>query len=98
MTGVSSKLAGQSQPMSLRFFFFYGVSLFLCLVFAALWQQVLRHMSLTFAFLNKPVTVIYSLLWSSLIFGEKITPRMMAGAAVILAGIMIGVSDREKEN
>ena len=61
-------------------------------VFAIVWQQVLSHMTLTFAFTNKPITVIYSLIWGAFFFGERITPRMVVGALVILAGIVIGVS------
>lgn len=95
LPGVASKLAGRFRVLSPGFLFFCALSIFLLGVFAVVWQQVLRHMPLTFALTNKPVTVIYSLIWGALIFGEKIRPGMMLGAAVIIAGIVIGVSGNE---
>ena len=95
LPGVASKLAGRYGVLSSGFLFFCALSIFLLGVFAVVWQQVLRHMSLTFALTNKPITVIYSLIWGALIFGEKIRPGMVIGSLVIIAGIMIGVSGDE---
>jgi drug/metabolite transporter (DMT)-like permease len=81
--------------MSLPFIFFFGMIGLSMVVFAVAWQQVLKHMSLTFAFTNKPITVIYALIWGVLIFHEKVTLKMVIGAAVILAGIVIGVSGND---
>jgi drug/metabolite transporter (DMT)-like permease len=60
--------------------------------FALAWQQVLKHMSLTFAFTNKPITIIWGLIWGVLVFHEHVTWKMILGSAVILLGIMVGVS------
>ena len=95
MAGVASKFAGRQKFLSFRFFLFYGLVLGITFAFALIWQQVLKNMSLTFAFTNKPITIIYALVWSVLIFGEKVTPKMVVGALVILTGIVIGVSGNE---
>ena len=95
MTGVASKFAGRAKFLSLRFVVLYGIVLALNFGFALMWQQILKHMSLTFAFMNKPITVIYSLIWGALLFGEKVTPKMVIGALVILTGIVIGVSGND---
>ncbi len=95
LSGVASKKAGQYGFMSLPFIFFFGMMGLSMVVFAVAWQQVLKHMSLTFAFTNKPITVIYALIWGVLIFHEKVTLKMVIGAAVILAGIVIGVSGND---
>lgn len=95
LAGVASKLAGRQPFLSLRFCFFYGLVLFITFAFALVWQQVLKHMSLTFAFTNKPITIIYALIWGAMIFHEHITPKMVVGALVILAGIVIGVSGND---
>ena len=95
MAGVMSKFAGKSDFLSLKFFFFYGLVLVFTFLFALIWQQVLKNMSLTFAFTNKPITIIYALVWSVIIFGEHVTPKMVIGALVILAGIVIGVSGND---
>lgn len=90
--GVFSKLAGKEKFMSLRWIMFFGFMFLTMLVFALAWQQVLKHMSLTFAFTNKPITIIWGLVWGVAIFGEHVTIRMAVGSAIILAGIMVGVS------
>ena len=92
LPGVASKLAGRYKVMSPGFVFFCCLSIGLLGVFAVVWQQVLKHMTLTFALTNKPITVIYSLIWGALIFSEHIRPGMVVGSLVIIAGIMIGVS------
>ena len=92
MSGVASKMAGRYPLLSMGFVFYYGLDLLLIFAFALVWQQVLSHMSLTFAITNRPIRVIYSLIWSVLIFREKVTPLMVVGVLVILTGVIIGVS------
>lgn len=95
MAGAASKMAGRQDFLSLNFFFFYGMVLLITFAFALVWQQVLKNMSLTFAFTNKPITMIWGLIWSVLIFQEKITWNMLLGSGIILIGIVIGVSGNE---
>ena len=96
LAGVASKMAGRYPFLSAGFCLFYGLVLLITFTFALIWQQVLRHMSLTFAFSNKPITVIYMLIWGRMIFGETVTVKKVIGSLVILAGIVIGVSGHEK--
>ena len=95
LPGVASKLAGRYEMMSVPFLAFCALSIMLLGIFAVVWQQVLRHMTLTFALTNKPVTIIYSLIWGALIFHERITLKMVIGSLIIIAGLIIGVTDHE---
>lgn len=95
LAGTASKMAGRQKFLSLKFFFFYGLVLFITFVFALIWQQVLKHMSLTFAFTNKPITMIYSLIWTAMIWREPVNGKMVLGALVILAGIILGVNGND---
>ena len=65
------------------------------MAFAIAWQQILKHMSLTFAFTNKPVTIIWGLIWGVSIFHETLSWKMILGSVIILIGIVIGVSDTQ---
>ena len=97
LAGTASKLAGREKFLSFGFLFWYGVMLMITMAFAFAWQQILKNMSLTFAFTNKPVTIIWGLIWGVWIFHEVLTWKMVLGSAVILIGIIVGVSDtREK--
>ena len=58
---------------------------------------ILKRMPLTVAYANRPVTLIWGIIWGALIFGEKVTWNMIAGAAVIFAGIyLVTGEDGEK--
>lgn len=92
--GVFSKLAGRQKPMSLSWILCFGMLFVTMMAFAVAWQQILKHMSLTFAFTNKPITIIWGLIWGMTIFGEKVSWNMILGSAVILIGIMVGVSGK----
>ena len=93
LAGTASKLAGQHEFLSFGFIFWYGVMLLITMAFAVAWQQILKHMSLTFAFTNKPVTIIWGLIWGVMIFHETLTWKMLLGSVIILTGIIVGVSD-----
>ena len=90
--GVFSKLAGRERTLSPMWILFFGLMFVALFTFAVAWQQVLKHMSLTFAFTNKPITIIWGLVWGVLIFQEKVTWNMVLGSVIILVGIMVGVS------
>ena len=96
LAGTASKMAGKQKFLSLPFLFYYGLVLVITFLFALVWQQVLKHMSLTFAFTNKPITMVWGLIWGVVIFHEEVTWKMILGSAIILVGIMIGVSGNEQ--
>lgn len=95
LAGAASKMAGRQKFLSLKFFFFYGLVLCITFAFALVWQQVLKHMSLTFAFTNKPITMIWGILWGVMIFQEAFTWKKLLGTIIVLIGIVIGVSGNE---
>ena len=95
VNGIFSKLASKNQFPSVGFFFYYGLVLLILLIYAVLWQQVLKKMPLTTAFSNKSVTVVFGMLWGTLLFQEQITLQMLIGGAVIIFGIYLVVTDHE---
>ncbi len=96
LSGAAAKASALHDFFSLQGLFWFGMEFVIMAAFAVIWQQVLKHMTLSFAFINKPITVIYPLIWGTLFFHEQVTPRMFLGALVILLGIVIGVSDNDK--
>lgn len=89
-------MAGKSEFLSIRFFFFYGLVLINLFVYAIVWQQILKKLPLVTAFANKAVTVIWGMLWGMLIFKEKITGWNVLGAAIIMVGIFLVVNADEQ--
>ena len=74
---------------SAEFIFWFGLVFVIMFGYAIIWQQILKRMPLTVAYANRPVTLIWGILWGALIFGEKVTWNMLAGAAVIFVGIYL---------
>lgn len=58
-------------------------------IYACLWQQILKHIPLTTAFMFKSITVLYGMFFAYIIFHETITANNIIGALLIVAGIII---------
>lgn len=86
---VCSKKAAGHDYSSFPFLFWYGLLIIVLVVYAALWQRVLRHLELTIAYASKSLVIIWSLLWAILIFGETITWTNFLGATVIIVGVIL---------
>ncbi|WP_367925055.1 EamA family transporter [uncultured Ruthenibacterium sp.] len=97
LSPVCSKLAGQQSFLSFRFFLFYGLVIVILGIYAILWQQVIKRMSLTAAYANKAVTVVWGMFWGAMLFGEEITLQKCIGAVVIVAGIILYAFSEQKE-
>lgn len=83
--------------MSFRFIMLYGCVILLLGVYAIFWQQIIKKMPLTAAYANRAVTVFWGMVWGFIIFKEKITPGKAAGAALVIAGIILfALSDKEE--
>ena len=89
LSAVCSKLASGTEFLSFSFCLLYGIVLFLLALYAILWQQIIKHLPLTFAYANKAVTVVWGILWGQLLFGESITPGKVLGAVFVICGIVL---------
>lgn len=92
---ICSKLAAGQELFSFKFFVFYGLVLLNLACYAVFWQQILKRIPLTVAFANKAVTIVWGLLWGFLFFGEAITIGKVIGSLLIIAGVLIVVTDHE---
>lgn len=92
---IISKLASEKNFLSFEFILYYGLVLIIMLLYAILWQQILKRMPLTTAFANKSVTVIWGMIWGALIFNEVIKINMIVGSLIIFLGVYLVVSDDE---
>lgn len=100
LSGVCSKMASRytGNIFSIPFVFWFGLVFVIMFGYAVIWQQILKRMPLTVAYANKPVTLVWGIVWGSLIFGEKITWNMLIGAAIIFAGIYLVTSEDAKKD
>lgn len=92
ISSVCAKFAaGQENAISAMLFIALEV---LCLgVYALIWQQALKKFTLVTAMASKGVMVIFNLVWSVILFGEKISLYNVIGAMVVMGGIWVVFSD-----
>ena len=86
-SGVFQKLASRYPMISIQFLLFYGCSIGILFVYAVLWQMILRKVPLTTAYSNRAVSMIWSMVWSVLLFQERTSWNQILGAIVICYGI-----------
>ncbi len=92
-SSVMSKLASGQTFLSPRFILMYGGVVLLLMVYAVLWQQVLKRLPLTVAFANKSAVMIWGMLIGAVMWHEKITWLMIVGTVIIIAGVCLVVMD-----
>lgn len=97
LASVFSKKAGSQDMFSLEFVCFYGMVLFILMLYALLWQQNLKRLPLVTAYANKAVTVIWGLIWGILLWDEKVSLNNVIGALIIMAGVVVIAAEEKEE-
>ena len=87
LSGVFNKMAALESFMSFEFILYFGISLAILGIYAIVWQMILKHVSLSTAYSNRPVSMIWGIIMGSLIFHEQITLPMIIGSAIIMVGV-----------
>lgn len=95
LSGVCSKMASHHKFLSIEFGFFYGLIILNLMLYAIVWQQIIKHLPLTTAFCNKAVNIVWGILWGFLFFGEKVSWNMIVGAVTVMIGVIIVVMSDE---
>ena len=95
VSAVLSKFAANEEALSLKWMMLYGGVLVIMFIYALAWQQIIKHMPIVTAYINKAATVIWGIVFGSIIFHERITVTKIAGTVIIIAGVYLVVtSDR----
>lgn len=95
---IPSKFASKESLLSFGFVKHLFVLLLLLIIYSIIWQQVLKHASLSFAYINKATSIIWGLFFGNLFFNEKIGIFNIIGAVIVIIGISfvaLGETDNE---
>ena len=92
LTSVFSKAAcsaepGRNQNPLLYVFLFLMVAN--CGIYAIAWQKVIKKFSLSTAYANRSVYLIWSQIWAVIIFHENLTVKNIIGLLIVLVGVMV---------
>ncbi|HEX2938095.1 MAG TPA: transporter [Ruminiclostridium sp.] len=74
-SGIAAKFASHYNFLSLGFIICYGIEIVILGVYALFWQQAIKKFDLSVAYANRGVAIFWSLVWSALIFSEKVTVK-----------------------
>ena len=96
--GAAGKMASAYAFLSWPFLLLYGAEI-LCLgIYAIVWQQIIKRFELSVAYVNRAMSLLWSLMWSALLFNEHITIENILGAAIIIGGIiLVNTTGKERE-
>jgi multidrug transporter EmrE-like cation transporter len=86
---VCAKFASQNAFLSPGYIFFFGLEFVVLGIYAVLWQQAIKHFQLSIAYANKAMGLLWSMLWSHLIFRQGITPAKVIGVLLVMAGVIV---------
>lgn len=89
LVGIFTKFASQHEFLSgLYFVGLFGAVLMLG-TYAICWQQILKRVELSTAYMFKGTSLIFVMLLALLLFGETISIMNIVGAVVIVFGIVL---------
>lgn len=93
LTSVFSKLAsvqfnrgGLKNPLLYLFLFLMAAN---CGIYAIAWQKVIKKFSLSTAYANRSVYLIWSQVWAVMIFHESLSGKNIIGLLIVLIGVMV---------
>lgn len=86
---IFTKLASQQAPFSLTYLIYVAAAVCILGTYAVIWQQIIKRIPITEAYMFKSTTIIFVLLISTFLFGEKITVANIIGATMIVSGIIL---------
>ncbi len=88
-TSVCTKWASAGEFMSWQYILGIAGAVLILGSYAVLWQQILKKISLSTAYMFKGTGVIFILMYSVLLFGETVTWVNVIGSIFIIVGITL---------
>lgn len=97
MSQVMAKFTALQEIFSFRFFLFYGIEFLILGIYAVFWQQLIKKFDLSVAYANRAMALLWSMLWSVLIFHEGITIKKVLGVLLVILGTFIINGEKKEE-
>ena len=90
-----TKYASQQEFMSWNYMLGLFGAIGVMGLYAVLWQQVLKRVELSMAYMFKGTSLIFVMLLAHILFGEQITWNNVVGAIIIIGGIVLFANSAE---
>ena len=86
VNSIIAKFATGAKPLSLGFFAFYAVEVAVLGVYAICWQQMIKRFDLSIAYANRSMAILWTALWSVVIFHESLSVKQIIGIVLVVIG------------
>lgn len=86
---IFTKYASMHEFMSWNYILGLMGAIAIMGIYAILWQQVLKRVELSLAYMFKGTSIVFVMLLAYLLFGEQITWNNIIGAIIIIVGIVL---------
>ncbi len=93
LSTVTAKFASNEEFLSLKFILFYSIEIFILGIYAILWQQIIKKFEISVAYANRAMSLLWSIVWAIVFFGEQITLKNVIGVIIVIIGTIIVNSD-----
>ncbi len=88
-TSIFTKMASRQDELSWTYLLWIAGAMGVMGLYAILWQQVIKRMEISTAYMFKGTSLIFGLLFACLLFGEQISLFNIIGATIIITGIAL---------
>lgn len=95
LTTLTAKITSAYDFLSFEYIAGYAVMVLILGVYAIVWQQAIKPFPAAVSYSNKSVTTIWTLIFSAVLFGERITLNNIIGTIFIIAGVIMVARDVE---
>lgn len=86
---IFTKYASQLEFMAWDYVWAIAGAIGVMGLYAVLWQQLLKRIELSLAYMFKGTSIVFVMLLAHVIFGEQITWNNIIGAIIIILGIVL---------
>lgn len=90
-----TKYASQQEFMSWNYMVGLIGAIGVMGLYAVLWQQILKRIELSLAYMFKGTSIVFVMLLAYILFGEQITWNNIVGAIIIIGGIVLFANSAE---
>ncbi|MBR2618024.1 MAG: EamA family transporter [Paludibacteraceae bacterium] len=95
---ILNRFASIYAPLSLGYILLLGVSVIVLAIYAISWQQIIKRMPISDAYMFKGTSIVFVLLLTACFFEEIITWQNIVGSILIILGIALFAKvDKEVE-
>lgn len=93
---ILNRMASIYAPLSLGYILLLSISVIVLAIYALSWQQIIKRMPISDAYMFKGTSIVFVLLLSALFFEEIITWQNIVGSIIIILGIaLFAKADKE---